>query len=300
MRTLHLHLGLAALCGLFGRSRQAYYDHEKRLSERMMEHAIVLELGQGIREKLPRAGTPKLHFMLEAPFQQYGIKMGRNALNELLSDHEMLVRKKRRRARTTDSNHRYRMYENLTIGLEVVSSERLWVSDITYIPLEEGFSYLSLVTDAYSGMVLGHCLYETLASAGPIRALEMAISTRQHRTDCLIHHSDRGVQYCCDDYTGTLKEHGILISMTKNGDPYQNAKAERVNGILKDEFLLNKVFGTHQEALEATERAIEAYNHVRPHASCDFLTPAKAHGKTGPLKKRWKDYKRYGHEKIPG
>ena len=293
LRQIYPTIGLAVLCGLFGKSRQAYYELEKRRENRIMEHLIVLDLVEQIRRDMPRIGTPKLHHMLHEPFSQHNIKMGRDALNELLAAHGMLIRKKRRRCKTTNAVHRYRKYENLTENLELTGSEQLWVSDITYIRLEEGFSYLNLLTDAYSRMIIGYDLYPTLASSGTISALQMAIGTREYATQRLIHHSDRGVQYCCDDYVSILNREQILISMTKNGDPYQNAKAERVNGILKDEFNLDRKFVCHLEAKEAVEGAIKIYNYRRPHASCDYLTPVQAHERQGNLKQRWKNYKSY-------
>ena len=167
------------------------------------------------------------------------------------------------------------------------------MSDITYISLKEGFAYLSLVTDAFSRKIVGYCLWPSLAAQGSINALQMALDQagKGHLSD-LIHHSDRGVQYCCSDYVQRLKAYSIQISMSYNGDPYQNAIAERVNGILKAEFGLNKSFESIEKANESVQSAVELYNSKRPHSSLNYLTPNQAHQLTGIIKHNWKNYKK--------
>ena len=278
---------LRYFCSLFGKSRQAWYDQMNRKSEQHLSQPIVLKLVKEIREKLPRAGVPKLHFMLKEKLQQHGIKMGRDALYQLLGEHGYLIRYRRRKPYTTNSNHPYRKYPNLIRERMLIRPGQLWVSDITYIRLTHGFCYLSIITDAYSRKIIGHNLHPTLQSDGAINALQTAIKNRRERC-MLIHHSDRGIQYCCSDYVKLLKRHGIQISMTEKGDPYENAIAERVNGILKEEFILNKTFSSFSEAQQTVNDAIEKYNHIRPHSSCDYLTPIQAHEQNGFLRKRWK------------
>jgi len=274
-------------CSLFGRSRQGWYEQIKREEEQHMADAIVLRLVKEIRVDLPRAGVPKIHFMLKENLKAHGIKMGRDALYQLLGEHGYLIRYRRRKPYTTNSNHPYKKYPNLIRDIKYLThAGKLWVSDITYLSLKEKFCYLSIVTDAYSHKIIGHCLYPSLHSNGPINALIMA--AKSTRTGGLIHHSDRGSQYCCSEYVKMLEYYHIQISMTEQGDPYENAIAERVNGILKGEFLLDKTFSSFQEAEQAVNRAIEKYNHIRPHASCDNLTPVKAHEGNGVLRKRWK------------
>jgi putative transposase len=168
---------------------------------------------------------------------------------------------------------------------------RLWVSDIRYIRLVNGFCYLSIITDAYSRKIVGYCLHPSLHSIGAINSLLMA-AKQSKRQPTLIHHSDRGSQYCCQDYVRLLESYNIGISMTESGDPYENAIAERVNGILKGEFYLDKTFVNFSEAEQTVHSAIEKYNHIRPHASCDYLTPVAAHQQTGILRKRWTKKKR--------
>ena len=167
-------------------------------------------------------------------------------------------------------------------------ANQLWVSDITYIRLSHGFCYLSIVTDAYSRKIVGYCLHATLSSQGAINALVIAIKQSKGR-DALIHHSDRGIQYCCADYVRLLEHYHIRISMTENGDPYENAIAERVNGILKSEFDLYRSFNSLAEASVAVDQAVHKYNHIRPHSSCDYMTPIVAHEQNGLLRKRWKN-----------
>ena len=272
---------------MFGRSRQGWYEQIKSEEDQDMAAAIVLKLVNEIRVDLPRAGVPKLHFMLEDKLRQHNIKMGRDALYELLGQHGYLIRYRKRKPYTTDSNHPYKKYPNLIREIKYLTHPgQLWVSDITYIRLKEKFCYLSIVTDAYSHKIIGYHLHPSLHSSGPISALLMAAKSKRQAT--LIHHSDRGSQYCCADYVRILEHYGIQISMTEKGDPYENAIAERVNGILKGEFLLDKTFLSFTEAQQAVSSAIEKYNHIRPHASCDNLTPVQAHEYKGILRKRWK------------
>jgi transposase InsO family protein len=237
---------------------------------------------------MPRIGTRKLHFLLTETLEKHDIAIGRNKLFDLLADYGLLVRRrKRRRINTTDSNHPFRKHPNLIKDLQVFRPGHLWVSDITYISLKEKFCYLSLVTDAYSRKIVGYCLYPTLKKEGTLKALNMALAGMSELTT-LIHHSDRGLQYCCSEYTTLLESKNVLISMTEKGDPYENAIAERVNGILKSEFSLDREFDTIEEARQAINVAIDVYNRFRPHASCNYLTPEQAHLGQGLLKTKWK------------
>ena len=280
--------GLGGLCRLFGKSRQAYYKQHHRDRQDGMEQALILARVKEIRAQMPRIGTRKLSHLLSEPLERHGISIGRDGLFDLLADHGLLVRRrKRRKIYTTDSNHRFKKYPNLIRELEVVRPEQLWVSDITYIRQQYGFSYLSLVTDAYSRKVVGYCLYPTLQKEGPGHALEMAFGSRLHGLE-LIHHSDRGIQYCSESYTGLLQQEQISISMTEKGDPYENAIAERVNGILKTEFGLDKCFESFEAAKSHVDKVIMIYNHERPHSSCNYLTPAQAHQQRGKLARRWR------------
>jgi len=283
-------IGVRRLCALFGKTRHAFYDKEWKLEEETVECAIVLKLVEEQRKVLPRVGTPKLHGLIQPSLAQHKIKMGIKKLHELLSFYGMTVRRKRRKTITTFSKHWLKKYPNLIREVEVTYPEEVWVADITYIALKNGFCYLSLLTDAYSRKIVGYCLHETLDRHGPLQALAGACKNRLYLDHTVIHHSDRGIQYCCSDYIKYLKQESFMISMTENGDPYENAIAERVNGILKDEFNLDRVFDTYTHAADEVSRVIPIYNCHRPHASCDFLTPDQAHQRRGKLKRRWKTY----------
>lgn len=250
-----------------------------------------------IRTSLPRIGTRKLLHLLTPRLKEHHLEVGRDYLFELLATHKLLVRSRKRKVITTDSRHWMRKYSNLTEALTVVRPEQLWVSDITYIRLTNGFAYLSLITDAYSRKIMGYHLSRTLAAEGCIAALKRALAGRSYPAQGLIHHSDRGVQYCSKEYVELLGGNDIAISMTQNGDPYENALAERVNGIIKGEFnLYSSAIGFEQTGL-LVQTAIHTYNELRPHASCDYLTPQQAHLQSGMLTKRWKHYPQHDQSK---
>lgn len=233
-----------------------------------------------------------LMVMLKMKFSEHHVKIGRDRLFELLRANEMLIRPRRRYARTTNSHHHYRKWTNLIINMEINRPEQVWVSDITYIRTRSGFLYLSLVTDAYSRKVMGLHLSHKLEARGTVAALRMAIAQRQYPDQPLIHHSDRGIQYCCSQYVEVLTKAKIDISMGEKGNPYENPVAERVNRTFKEQLKMGQTFANYTEALNRLLRAVRTYNQHRPHSSCDMLTPEQAHRKTGSLKKHWKNYKR--------
>jgi putative transposase len=290
MRQRYPNVSLACLCGLFGVTRQAYYDAENHEKKTSIANMVVLCLVKEIRALMPLLGTRKLVNELEVSLQEHGIKMGRDKLFDLLALHGMLIRRRRRLVKTTDSHHWLKKYPNLTSGLVIDASELLWVADITYIRTLEGFNYLSLITDAYSRKIVGYALHPNLEAIGCIEALKMAIAALKKKDIRLIHHSDRGIQYCSAAYVDILMNNDIEISMTQNGSPYEDALAERMNGIIKTEFLSTTVPTNHKAAKKAINRSIETYNQRRPHSSLDFLTPEKAHELTGTISKRWKSY----------
>jgi len=287
---LYGNYGISYYCRLFGKSRQAYYEQRGNENDRGFEDALVLKLVQEQRRELPRCGTEKLHFMLAPAFEAHGIKMGRDGLYRLLGAYGMLVRRRRRRPYTTDSNHHYRKYPNLIRNMTLTRAGQLWVGDITYIRTGGGFCYLSIITDAYSHKIVGYKLHPTLHSEGAIDALVMAAADIK-RTAQLVHHSDRGIQYCCSDYVQMATHYGIQLSMTENGDPYENAVAERVNGILKQEHGLYETFSSIAAATVAVDGAVRRYNELRIHDSCARLTPMAAHEQNGALKKYWQPKK---------
>ena len=298
MRQSHPHESLARLCSLFDVTRQAFYEAQHYESKTSIAHMIILTLVKELRNDIPMLGTRKLLFMLIPELKKHGIKLGRDQLFNLLGFHGLLMRRRKRMIKTTDSHHWLKKYPNLIKEMILSAGDQLWVSDITYIRTLQGFNYLSLITDAYSRKIMGYSLYETLAATGPTEALMMAIEKRQETSSfILIHHSDRGVQYCSSEYVEILVKEKIAISMTQSGSPYENALAERVNGTIKNDFFPRKVYQNHREAKKAISKIIQVYNEKRPHASIDYLTPQQAHLKQGTLNKRWKHYSKYQKQK---
>lgn len=240
-----------------------------------------------IRSKMPRLGTRKLYFLIKGEILRLGIKLGRDVLFNFLRAEHLLIKPKRTYHKTTDSKHWMRKYPNRIKEIVLTRPEQLWVSDITYIKTAGGHQYLSLITDAYSKKIMGYGLLDNLSVLGPLAALEMALKSRKYDQP-LIHHSDRGLQYCSADYIEKLKTNCIEISMTENGDPYENAVAERVNGILKHEFFPVEQFKDQLQALTVIKESIEVYNENRPHLSCQLLVPNAAHLQQQIVLKKWK------------
>ena len=260
----------------FGISRQSYYQARQRQLQRMAEDQLVLELVQGIRQRHPRMGGRKLHNELQEAMVQLGIQRGRDVFFDLLRSHDLLVAPKRSRRRATRSG--LWRCPNLLAELEVVRVHQVWVGDITYLTTEQGFLYLALLTDAYSRFIVGYDLSASLAAEGCLRALEQAIvQTPQTALKGLIHHSDHGIQYIAWPYTDRLRSVHIRSSMGEVGNCYENALAERVNGILKGEYGLDDLFVSNQQAHRAVQQAIWLYNYERPHLALDYRKPAQVH-----------------------
>ena len=290
MKVLYPGIGLKRLCRLFGKTRQAFYDHSWRCSDDQLQEALIIDLVRTIRRLLPRVGGLKLLHILEDDFTAHNVCIGRDRFFQLLKKYDLLVRRRKRYVITTWSNHPYKKWKDLVKGMQVTGAEQLWVSDITYLKTKSGFIYLSLITDAYSRKIVGYHLSQQLKAQGCVIALNKALSSRI-RDSYLVHHSDRGIQYCCELYVSVLQQNGIGISMTESGSPYDNAVAERVNGILKTELNLNDVFASYAAAVPVVHHAIDAYNRLRPHYSISKLTPEQAHGTTDPLVRLWKPKK---------
>ena len=285
-------------CKLLGVSTQAYYKHGDTDLRKLAEEAFCVEYVKRIRQKDRGIGGGKLWQMYRKEFgEEHGV--GYNRFYDIIERHNLKVRRRRRRARTTDSGHDLPLYPNLTRELIPLRPNQLWVSDITYMVIhldarrgEYDFCYLSLVTDYYTKEIIGWCVGETLEARFAIEALEMALGRLGGRRDIdLIHHSDRGVQYASYAYTDILRKHNIRISMTECGDPRDNAVAERVNGIVKNELLQGMSFFSIQEVRKALKVAIDFYNNERPHMSLEWRTPAEAALCSGELKKKWTSYR---------
>jgi putative transposase len=247
---------------------------------------------------MPRISTRKLYYLLKKQFTEEGLGIGRDKLFSILREEQLLIIKKKRYTKTTDSKHWMHKYPDLIKGIRLLRPEQLWVADITYLAVESGFVYLHLVTDAYSKRIMGYCVSTSLSATGTMNALEMAISLRKY-SHPLIHHSDRGLQYCSTGYVNLLTKNGISISMTQDGSPYDNAVAERVNGILKDEFGLDGVLTDMNEAQKQTRQAVGSYNNNRSHLSCNMLTPQQMHDQCLVKVKTWEN-KNPGRLSSPG
>jgi len=291
MKAYYITIGIGVLCGLFGKSRQSYYARKHRIEQQQFEDAIIVDLVKSERKVARRVGGKRLYEILKPDLQRHSIKLGRDKFLEILRSNNLLVKRRRKRKKTTFSRHSLRLYPNISKDILVDKSELLWVSDITYVRVKEGFSYLILITDAYSRKVVGYHFSQKMDAAFCEVALRSAIGNRQFPNRPLVHHSDRGVQYCSALYTGILKEHIIAISMTENGDPLENALAERMNGIFKDNFDIARTFDSFEQAKQTIDQAIDYYNNRLPHSSIDKMTPSQAHFCTGELKKHWKKVK---------
>ena len=286
-------LSLTRSCRLLGFTRQAYYQHFWDQQEKKVEHELVLQEVQRIRKEHPSIGSRKLHIMLHDFLKEHQIKMGRDALFNLLSQHYMLIRKRKRRVYTTQSNHWLKKYPNLIKDKEISKANQVWVSDITYLKINSGFVYISLITDAYSHKIVGYDLSDNLEAIHASNALQMAISNAINSNfslDELIHHSDRGIQYCSHAYIDILQNNDIKISMSDKGKPLQNSIAERINGILKYEYLFHYQIDDKHQAKQLLEKIVYSYNYNRPHLSCNMLTPIQAHLSQSKLKRLWKNY----------
>lgn len=292
MKECHPRSGIGALCRLFGKTRHAYYDTLWRKENNLVKEDIIVQEVINTRRQLPALGTRKLHHVLQPRLALHKINIGRDYLFDLLAEHRLLIRRRKRKVITTDSRHWMRKYSNLIKPITLNRPEQVWVSDITYIRMTNQWGYLSLITDAYSRKIMGYSFRNDLAAEGCVAALQMALKNRVYN-DQLIHHSDRGSQYCSQQYVNLLLQNNIAISMTENGDPYENALAERMNGIIKTEFNLYNTQLGFDETGKLIERSITAYNSLRPHASCDYMTPDQAHLQTGQLTKKWKHYKQH-------
>lgn len=285
------------LCDMFGKSRQAYYQRIKYNYKEEVKQEILLQLVENQREIMPKIGGRKLLELIR-PWLPGELSLGRDCFFDFMRRHGLLVKKRCSKTRTTYSNHWLRKYPNLIKGFVPTKANQLWVSDITYIQTSKGFVYLSLVTDAYSRKIVGWAIGDTLEAKYTVEALRIALKQMPKGAEGLIHHSDRGVQYCCGDYVKILNKNHVQISMTENGDPRENAIAERVNGILKTEWLNQMKLASVQQAISELTRIISIYNCHRPHASLDMKTPESAHRQTGVFKRRWKAYYKTRQEQV--
>ncbi len=292
MKSNFQHIGLARLCGWFGITRQAYYQNGWNGIDTSIEEEVILKEVINIRKYHQRMGTRKLYEKLQSFMLDHQIKMGRDALFDLLSSNYLLVKKRKRRVCTTQSFHWLRKYPNLIKDFIPTAPNQLWVSDITYWKINSNrYVYISFITDAYSHKVVGYHVAESLESIETIQALKMALSDLRSESHFqLVHHSDRGVQYCHHEYVKLLQDNNMKISMTEKGDPLENAIAERVNGIIKDEYLIDYKVDNIKEAKKVLAFVVKLYNEERPHNSIGNLYPKQVHESNLKTEKLWKNY----------
>ena len=265
------------LCRLLGISRQSFYQYWQKQDQLVHEQKIVLGLVNNIRKDHPVIGTRKLYLMIGNELKRHQIKIGRDKLYNILAVNGLLLKRRKRSVRTTFSNHRFRKYPNLIVGLPINKPNQVWVSDITYWRFNEGFLYLFFITDAYSRKIVGHNIADNMMTINNIRALKTALQKVVGPFESLIHHSDRGLQYCSFKYTRLLQTNNIKISMTQSGDPLENPLAERINGIIKLEYLDHYKVKNLSEAKKLLSKVIDRYNQERPHMSCLNKVPDAVH-----------------------
>jgi Transposase and inactivated derivatives len=271
-----------------GYTPQAYHKHNKKQFFEHYNEGLILQQIDSIRKHQPRCGGRKLYIMLQSFFTEHHINIGRDKFFELLKRNKLLVRKTKRNVYTTMSKHHYHRYANLIKDFTPLKAHELWVSDITYIPIKERFGYLFLITDAYSRKIVGYHVSDDMKVSSAVVALKQALAQKPRET-IVIHHSDRGIQYCSNEYVSLLNEHHAIISMTNNGDPLENAIAERVNGILKTELIGNSYSDIESASIHIS-RCITIYNYRRRHSSLNWQIPADVHEQKGPQIRRWKNY----------
>ena len=293
MKNNYPRISLGKFCQLLGVTRQAYYQHFWNQEQLIFEDELIISEVLKIRKNHRHMGGRKLFELLQPFLLEHQIKMGRDRLFDVLSANYLLVRRRKKQTITTNSYHRFKKYPNLIRDFVPNAPNELWVSDITYWRIKDYFNYISFITDAYSRKIVGYHLGDSLQTAETIQALEMAISSlseEEKKSLQLIHHSDRGTQYCSNEYVKLLQSNNIGISMTENGDPLENAIAERVNGIIKEEYLNDYQVDNIKEAKELLDAVIQLYNNERPHMSIGNLTPNQVHQNNIKTEKLWKNY----------
>ncbi|WP_290699914.1 IS3 family transposase [Lacinutrix sp.] len=285
---------LTATCELLGLDRQVYYRDIKLTKEKLKLSFQVIALVKSKRLLMPKIGTRKLYYLLEDELRE--LNVGRD---KLLKANQMLIKTKKKYHITTNSHHRFRKHKNQIKDIDFTRPEQVWVSDITYIGNRKNPSYLALITDAYSKKIVGYNVSDSLNVKGYLSALEMALKNRVYKKELIIHHSDRGLQYCSNDYQKLLDKNHIQPSMTEQYDPYENAIAERINGILKQEFDIDKYDTNLKIKTKLVQNAVEIYNNFRPHLSNYMLTPNQMHKQKTIKRKQYKSKKGSDIKSLP-
>ena len=271
-----LGISISMLCARVEMSRQNYYAARRLRQRREVDESMIVELVKRERRMQPRLGGRKLLYLLRPELKETNVSIGRDRFFEVLAENDLLVVPKRGRPHTTNSRHSLPIFSNLFTGRAFASPNEAWVSDLTYIRTDEGFLYAALITDAVSRKIVGAHIGDSLEAEGCLAALDQALGELPEGMHP-IHHSDRGCQYCCHAYVERLQARGLSISMTEIMHCYENSMAERVNGILKQEYEMDRTFRTKAQARKAFEQAVWLYNHRRPHLSLDYRFPADVH-----------------------
>ena len=269
---------ISPLCKKVGITRQNYYKHRVSMKKREIDNKFIISLVHRERQIHPRLGARKVLSLIGGELKSQSAFIGRDRFFDLLKENSLLLERKKSKPKTTNSRHTLPVFHNEIKGREITSPNQVWCSDLTYIGTMEGFMYASLITDMYSRKIVGAYIGDSLETYGCIAALEKAL-TDLSPDKYPIHHSDRGTQYCCHEYVKRLMERKMTISMTEENHCYENAMAERVNGILKQEYELDQIFKTKQQAITAFYQSVDIYNNRRPHLSLKYNIPAKVHSK---------------------
>jgi transposase InsO family protein len=288
IKKVNPHFSLQQICRLLGYTPQAYHKQQKKKATWLYNEQLILQQIDALRKYQPRCGGRKLFMDLQLFFKEHHIIMGRDHFFDLLRRNKLLVRRIKRSVHTTNSKHHFHRYPNMAKDFTPLKAHELWVADITYIPLKNRFAYLFLITDAYSRKIVGFHVSDDMKVSSATLALKKALAQKPPET-IVIHHSDRGIQYCSTAYVQLLQQHHAHISMTQNGDPYENAIAERVNGILKTE-LFSRYYDNIDIASVHIARCITIYNYKRRHSSLNWQIPNEVHQQQGPQIRRWKNY----------
>ena len=238
---------------------------------------MVKQLVDKERKLLPRLGTRKLHYLIKEELDQQGLQFGRDKLFDLMRLHDLQIKPRRRYTQTTMSKHWLRKWPNLIENTTVTNVDEVWVSDITYLKTKEGNCYLNMITDAYSRKIVGYAVADNMETESMIEALKMAIVNRKKKNSSTIHHSDRGLQYCSKEYVLMTSQNNIRLSMTENGDPYENALAERMNRTVKEEFGMDRTLSSRKQVKQLVEESIFLYNQKRPHLALNMKTPEEVY-----------------------
>jgi putative transposase len=268
---------------VLGYCRGNYYKQNKSNQKQEETEQKVVNLICTQRKILPRVGTRKIYRLIKSELTEENIKYGRDKLFSLMREKELLVKPRRHYTKTTFSKHWLRKYPNIIKQEAIISPEQAWVSDITYIKTEEGNCYLSMITDVFSRKIMGYNVSDSMETTQSLKALDMAIKNRKYSSNNLIHHSDRGLQYCSREYVKLAEENNIRMSMTEQSDPYENALAERMNRTIKEEFFLDRVLKNKEQVYKVIDEAVFLYNTYRPHLALDYQTPETVHKKTRQL-----------------